>query len=448
MACACPANPEEIKNHPDVHLRTLRRDKCCFNAEYYVLDQAFAIVRHGDRMDHFEEEWEKYPERYRYPNDAPLTENGRVHAYGTGDVLSAHVAKVGPPFAFIVSSPYLRCAQTACCIAEKLSLPVQFDLDLGEVFDQNSMRGDVSHKRQHRPPAELERLLRNDFPTVQINRDHKSQKLSIRGHLQKFPEPLERAKMRFRHKVDMLVQQAATELVSIIIVTHGDALPAVLEMLLEDTEVESVPYCSCAIGTRQVQLMKKDTDKVLRPADVFMEAHQWNFVTLDKIVCTKVGDWQKWYEQRDTLRLLNNFSLKPSQRYTLRGARGQSCTAENPKDALRIRSNSEQSEVLVRDRSHCLCDGHAKDWLDDAAHDVVPAGCTTPRATVLGNDLSTTSECMSPDCGSTTFLRSTTPDSKCSSTATPYLHDDVSPLVKQPKHVSCATALCRLFNVI
>jgi hypothetical protein len=180
-------------------------------------------------------------------------------------------------------------------------------LDLGEVFDQNSMRGDVSHKRQHRPPAELERLLRNDFPTVQINRDHKSQKLSIRGHLQKFPEPLERAKMRFRHKVDMLVQQAATELVSIIIVTHGDALPAVLEMLLEDTEVESVPYCSCAIGTRQVQLMKKDTDKVLRPADVFMEAHQWNFVTLDKIVCTKVGDWQKWYEQRDTLRLLNIF---------------------------------------------------------------------------------------------------------------------------------------------
>lgn len=47
-----------------------------------------------------------------------------------------HARSHNRDFSCIISSPYLRCAQTACCVAKKLNLMVRFDLDFGEVFDK------------------------------------------------------------------------------------------------------------------------------------------------------------------------------------------------------------------------------------------------------------------------------------------------------------------------
>merc|ERR1711972_1006674 len=96
--------------------------------EFYSLSQCFALVRHGDRLDHTPE-WKSFKDARRWPNDTPLTESGHKHATEVGQ----HLKKSGKPFGLIVSSPYFRCAQTASRIAQELRLPVHFDLDVGEV---------------------------------------------------------------------------------------------------------------------------------------------------------------------------------------------------------------------------------------------------------------------------------------------------------------------------
>merc|ERR1712098_623989 len=102
-------------------------------------------------------------------------------------------------------------------------IPIHFDLDLGEVFDNDSMRGDIAGKMQHRHPAELKRQLLVDFPEVEYVCDENGLP-KIEGELQHFPEPFQGVRMRFCYKVKKLLQRAASELMSIVIVTHGDAV--------------------------------------------------------------------------------------------------------------------------------------------------------------------------------------------------------------------------------
>ena len=63
-------------------------------------------------------------------------------------------------------------------IAQVLKLPIQFDLDLGEVFDRASLVGNVEGP-QHRGPGELEAQLKKDFPdvkTVRLEQNYRSTK--------------------------------------------------------------------------------------------------------------------------------------------------------------------------------------------------------------------------------------------------------------------------------
>ena len=59
----------------------------------------------------------------------------------------------------VLSSPYYRCAQTACEIARHLRIPVGFDLDLGEVFDDVYMPANTDGLPMHRDLAELSYIL-------------------------------------------------------------------------------------------------------------------------------------------------------------------------------------------------------------------------------------------------------------------------------------------------
>jgi len=250
-----------------------------------MLNQAFAVVRHGDRLDHVPEQWVNYRHRAAFPNDTPLTSEGMARARQTGQLLKAETSKSDrPPFTMIVSSPYLRCAQTACCIAEELGgISIHFDLDLGEIFDERAMAGDVKDKRQHRAPKELEILLKPDFPSSEFERD-KDNEICIRGKVQDFPESFEKARMRFCAKVNKLVKQAASELVSIVIVTHGDAVSAVLDMLRTNEQCKKVPFCGYVVGFRHVKVLKKHGGQVLFNEDVLMNTAQWQLKVSDGIL--------------------------------------------------------------------------------------------------------------------------------------------------------------------
>lgn len=251
-----------VSKHPQVELID-----DCKGSTAYALNQHFAIVRHADRLDRTDD-WGTYPEREAWPNDTPLSEIGHENAINTGLALK----KSGKPFGLIIASPYLRCAQTASRIAQILKCPIQLDLDFGEVFDRSSMVGKITGP-QHRDPEELEALLKADFPDVVYIRAL-DQKIKIEGTQQTFPESLDAARMRFCFKTQQVLQQAASKLMSTVVVTHGDALGAVIGMMQKDWKIKHVPYASFALASRQVMVLEKGSMETKSDEPVF--DHKWD----------------------------------------------------------------------------------------------------------------------------------------------------------------------------
>lgn len=355
-----PLTEAEISKHKEVHLQK-DRSSCCFSPEYYMFDQAFAIVRHADRLDHTPE-WPDYPERVEYPNDTPLSKPGFQHADEVADVLK----KEDRDWKVIVCSPYFRCAQTASCIARKLKIPIHFDLDLGEVFDRVSMVGECKGKPQYRQPDILEKKLKPDFPDVEYIRDDKG-KFMIEGKLQKFPEPFEGARMRYCYKVKKLVQQAATELDSIILVTHGDAVAAVVGMLKESWIVKHIPYTAYVIGSRQVKVMKKGEGKLLSEEPVYVHPEQWTLKMHPQLVHEDVPkkDMMKAHRMHEKeMEEMNKnrshiktvYKLTPDQHKEAEDTLAE--LAASGKDAEHLMQKANTTTFGSSNRIHCHPDHH------------------------------------------------------------------------------------------
>eukprot|EP00928_Gymnodinium_smaydae_P070892 TRINITY_DN54634_c0_g1_i1.p1 TRINITY_DN54634_c0_g1~~TRINITY_DN54634_c0_g1_i1.p1 ORF type:complete len:386 (-),score=55.33 TRINITY_DN54634_c0_g1_i1:139-1296(-) len=305
-----PATAADVPKHPQVTLVNQGEQS------YYRLAQSFAIVRHGDRLDN-EPEWDKYPLRDAYPNDTPLTALGHKHATETGKRLK----ESGKHWDLIVASPYLRCAQTASRIAEVLGLSVHFDLDLGEIFDDVSMVGGkaLKGKPQYRAPKVLYEELRKDFPTVGYVTDA-SGSLLIEGKLQKFPEDFDAARMRFCYRTKKLLQRGASELMSIVIVTHGDAVGAVLGMLREDWAIKAVPFTSWAIASRDVKVLDKGASEISRHEPVYEDEVKWDIQVCKEIKYESRKNLEKCHQQHERdVRLMGFVGAGMKSSYDLAG---------------------------------------------------------------------------------------------------------------------------------
>nr|GEZ97364.1 histidine phosphatase superfamily, clade-1 [Tanacetum cinerariifolium] len=71
------------------------------------IHQNIVVLRHGDRIDHFDPLWTKTAGR---PWDPPLILDGKVRAFSTGKKLNKDL---GFPIHRVFVSPFLRCLQTA-----------------------------------------------------------------------------------------------------------------------------------------------------------------------------------------------------------------------------------------------------------------------------------------------------------------------------------------------
>ena len=81
------------------------------------------ITRHGNRQDFVDPDWVNGAE---YPFDPPLSSDGLEQARQTARALR------GRGIARIVSSPFLRCIQTAEEVARELEIPIVLEAGLGE----------------------------------------------------------------------------------------------------------------------------------------------------------------------------------------------------------------------------------------------------------------------------------------------------------------------------
>jgi len=203
------------------------------------LRQYVSVVRHAHRMDQEKgNPWRYSPDARLHPYDSPLTPKGRRTAADVGKELQRFHSVTA--WSCIISSPYLRCIQTASEIAKVLDLPIILDVEFGEVFDDVYMPG-ANNKPQYREASEIQKLMSQEYPGVTIVADEKGAPKHF-GELPTWPESFAAAQVRFLERYEATCIKGVERQRNAIIVSHGDAVMILLALLYPALEVKKIDY--------------------------------------------------------------------------------------------------------------------------------------------------------------------------------------------------------------
>jgi len=219
--------------------------RCCNFAFWKspVLDQTFVILRHSIRLDYVDPDYASSAEGCAWPVDAPLSPDGVALAQEVAEELSSIHKDVG--FGMIVTSPYLRCMETARECAKRLDLDVLVDQELGE-FRNKDMPKEVAH----RSPAELAALA-DEWGIKLRNRKYNNGGFRMSGSCPKWGETLEAAHARWIRRIEKYILASRPNHCQIIFVTHADALHATINMLGRGSKVvREIDFCAMLVATR------------------------------------------------------------------------------------------------------------------------------------------------------------------------------------------------------
>lgn len=100
--------------------------------------QVMVVMRHGHRMDEWDDGWVGKAER---PWDPPLSPEGLMQAHKVASSVNSF------RFDYLVTSPYQRCLQTSAQILSQLGLTLDnllIDYQIGEVFNPRVMNGGIA----------------------------------------------------------------------------------------------------------------------------------------------------------------------------------------------------------------------------------------------------------------------------------------------------------------
>jgi len=244
---------------------------------------AVAVMRHGERLDAVDPvSWYRSEAGKAYPFDCPLSAHGRRQV---GNVARELAQRCSGRFAYVVSSPYLRCVETAVEVCRALQLPICVDMQLGEVFGPACFGHWNPPGPMRRSPEEVVGFVPPDL--------HKFSPVDSIGQEPVWPESIEDARLRMVSRVEQYAEWAARlEGVNFVLVTHGDCVGACLTLALAkedgsmDQVVDKVDYCgytllerTCEAGEPALGLLDEAADwrvkhghVVLRNADMTSES--------------------------------------------------------------------------------------------------------------------------------------------------------------------------------
>lgn len=213
--------------------------------------QLCAVVRHGERADTVFETngWSQTDDFKKHPNDPPLTRAGKNQARTVGCTLKRMANGVnGSLFHIVVSSPYLRCLQTAIEICHELGPHVSLliDYEIGEIYGPDTMGNEDPGSSSRRSWESLA-----DYCA--------QQGVKVRGRpvgqWPTWPETLRSARERFAKRYLRYLHRSLKAKRNFVLVTHADAVATALTLMpsSKDKFIEKVDFCGYFFGCRQIE---------------------------------------------------------------------------------------------------------------------------------------------------------------------------------------------------
>ncbi|CAE7220639.1 Icl1f [Symbiodinium natans] len=215
---------------------------------------AVAVLRHGERQDSvFGSTWHMGADCQRYPFDCPITNDAIVEARHAAGKLSDFA-----DFDVIVSSPYLRCVQTAIALADALDVMVLLDYELGEVFGP-AVFGDMDPAgRAWRSRQDLHTALTNWSP--QLLQGFSKPPVErvcwqkVLGQPPSWGEKLTDAHHRYATRFLTYLDRGQRAGKNMILVSHGIMVQTCLKVLpgTSALSVASIPFCGGLMARRRI----------------------------------------------------------------------------------------------------------------------------------------------------------------------------------------------------
>eukprot|EP00746_Dinoflagellata_sp_MGD_P085956 gnl/MRDRNA2_/MRDRNA2_34006_c0_seq1.p1 gnl/MRDRNA2_/MRDRNA2_34006_c0~~gnl/MRDRNA2_/MRDRNA2_34006_c0_seq1.p1 ORF type:complete len:427 (-),score=55.90 gnl/MRDRNA2_/MRDRNA2_34006_c0_seq1:446-1726(-) len=196
----------------------------------------YVVMRHADRSDCAWDaslEWLNSAEFEQCAGDPPLSVQGIQRAKSFGESLRCGISTKGFEKIVVISSPYLRCVQTAA--------------EICRCFDGSSMYIDYQLGERWHPEVVGEKPALQ--PCLQARNWCEEQGITLRGDplgsWPQWPEEKNEAQNRYAIRFLQYTQLGQRKGFAFILVTHGEGVSSMLQTLPEyqGTRIEAIGYC-------------------------------------------------------------------------------------------------------------------------------------------------------------------------------------------------------------
>ncbi|XVE76878.1 hypothetical protein DITRI_Ditri13aG0015800 [Diplodiscus trichospermus] len=215
--------------------------------------QNVVVMRHGDRIDHFDLTWVKTAET---PWDPPLINEGLARAFHTGRTFRNLLPF---PIHRVFVSPFLRCVQTAsevvtalCAVDYDPDSDSQSSIAVGSI-DPSKVKVSIEYglcetlRREAISPDVVPKdgIFRFDVPQLEamlpsgtLDRTFEP----VYKELPQWEETVMGGRSRYKQIIKALADQYPSE--NLLSLTHAEGVATSVSEFLEDTAVAEVDYCA------------------------------------------------------------------------------------------------------------------------------------------------------------------------------------------------------------
>lgn len=191
--------------------------------------------------------WSQSDDFKLHPYDPPLTSAGQKQARKVGESLLKR-ATDDNSFHIVVTSPYLRCVQTAIEICQEFGahVPLLVDYEMGEIYGPCIMG-------EKQPEAILTRRSWEFLSEYCAQRNVKMRNKPV-GKWPEWPETLYSGRVRFAKRYLRYLHRSLKTRRNFVLVTHADAVATALTVMpsTKDKYISKVEFCGFFVGNREI----------------------------------------------------------------------------------------------------------------------------------------------------------------------------------------------------